>query len=80
MMLTLEEKLKMLDNILKLVSEAEFYECALSHSAYARGMIGAWMADGSLDPKVWTELYEKIEDTMAGKYTLKSITKEGVPF
>ncbi len=79
-MMTLEEKLNLFNNILKLVDEAEFYECALSHCSYARGMIGAWMADGTLEPKLWTELYEKAEAVMATKYTLKTITKEGVPF
>lgn len=78
-MMTQDEKLASLEGYFKLLDESEFYETAISHASYIKGMIGAWMADGSLDPKVWSELYTRTEAMLQPKFTLKSVT-QGVQF
>ena len=77
-MMTKEEKLQSVEGMFKLLDEAEYYETALSHASYIKGMIAILMADGSIEPDEWTELYKRTESIMATKYNLKSVT--GVPF
>lgn len=77
--MTKEEKLAMAEGIFALLEEADFYECAISHGSYFKGMIAVMMMDGSITPKEWTAMYDRAEAVMKTKYNLKSVT-QGVPF
>ena len=78
--MTKGDKLNMVNGIIGLLREAEFYEGAISHASYAKGMIAMLMADGTLEAGEWTALYEEIESILKPKYKLKSITEQGAPF
>lgn len=74
------QKLEMVNGIIELLREADYYEGAISHASYAKGMIAILMADGTLEPGEWTIIYDEIESILKPKYKLKSITEQGAPF
>lgn len=65
-----ESKVSYLQDVLKLVGDAQSYEVAASHSSYLKGMVSAWHLDGTVSSADYLATCDTLETIMIDKRKL----------